>query len=133
MFSTFSHSAACRSHVVAIRNLLNKDAIVSSYVFFFFFQAEDGIRDTSVTGVQTLLFRSLGGNGGNGGAAQGGGLAINIGNLTLTGSAVTGNIATAGSGGTGGRGIILADDGMGGRSEERRVGKERGGRWEGGR
>src|SRR5437762_4372166 len=23
------------------------------YVFFFFFQAEDGIRDTSVTGVQT--------------------------------------------------------------------------------
>src|SRR5215210_6443253 len=26
---------------------------MSSYVFFFFFQAEDGIRDTSVTGVQT--------------------------------------------------------------------------------
>ena len=24
----------------------------------FFFQAEDGIRDTSVTGVQTVLFRS---------------------------------------------------------------------------
>src|SRR2546427_355441 len=26
--------------------------------FFFFFQAEDGIRDLTVTGVQTLLFRS---------------------------------------------------------------------------
>src|SRR5437016_9495964 len=28
------------------------------YQFFFFFQAEDGIRDWSVTGVQTCLFRS---------------------------------------------------------------------------
>src|SRR5256884_6437175 len=27
-------------------------------MFFFFFQAEDGIRDVAVTGVQTLLFRS---------------------------------------------------------------------------
>src|SRR5260370_26730153 len=27
--------------------------------FFFFFQAEDGIRDSSVTGVQTWLFRSF--------------------------------------------------------------------------
>src|SRR5437762_7901720 len=26
---------------------------------FFFFQAEDGIRDTSVTGVQSVLFRSV--------------------------------------------------------------------------
>src|SRR5207237_5274036 len=26
---------------------------------YFFFQAEDGIRDSSVTGVQTVLFRSL--------------------------------------------------------------------------
>jgi len=25
---------------------------------FFFFQAEDGIRDIGVTGVQTVLFRS---------------------------------------------------------------------------
>src|SRR2546430_1950351 len=28
-------------------------------MLFFFFQAEDGIRDLTVTGVQTLLFRSL--------------------------------------------------------------------------
>src|SRR5438046_7283015 len=27
--------------------------LVSSFLFFFFFQAEDGIRDWSVTGVQT--------------------------------------------------------------------------------
>src|SRR2546427_5464503 len=27
--------------------------------FLFFFQAEDGIRDLTVTGVQTLLFRSI--------------------------------------------------------------------------
>src|SRR5688572_32768068 len=27
--------------------------------FFFFFQAEDGIRDLTVTGVQTVLFRSI--------------------------------------------------------------------------
>src|SRR5688572_22141948 len=35
--------------------------IVSSYIilFFFFFQAEDGIRDLTVTGVQRVLFRSL--------------------------------------------------------------------------
>src|SRR5688572_31346079 len=28
------------------------------FSFFFFFQAEDGIRDLTVTGVQTVLFRS---------------------------------------------------------------------------
>src|SRR2546427_6492483 len=28
-------------------------------MFFFFFQAEDGIRDLTVTGVQTVLFRSV--------------------------------------------------------------------------
>jgi len=27
--------------------------------FFFFFQAEDGIRDIGVTGVRRVLFRSL--------------------------------------------------------------------------
>src|SRR2546427_2800028 len=29
-----------------------------SYLFFFFFQAEDGIRDLTVTGVRRVLFRS---------------------------------------------------------------------------
>src|SRR5437879_13040005 len=32
------------------------------YVFFFFFQAEDGIRDTSVTGVQTCALPILAGD-----------------------------------------------------------------------
>ena len=27
--------------------------------FYFFFQAEDGIRDRDVTGVQSVLFRSI--------------------------------------------------------------------------
>src|SRR5256885_1139958 len=34
------------------------------YVSFFFFQAEDGIRDYKVTGVQTCLFRSRAHRGG---------------------------------------------------------------------
>src|SRR5216684_720577 len=34
----------------------NKNSL--SILFFFFFQAEDGIRDVAVTGIQTWLFRS---------------------------------------------------------------------------
>src|SRR5258707_9752361 len=30
----------------------------STHIFFFFFQAEDGIRDIGVTGVRRVLFRS---------------------------------------------------------------------------
>src|SRR2546421_7006870 len=33
--------------------------VMSSLCFFFFFQAEDGIRDLIVTGVQRVLFRSI--------------------------------------------------------------------------
>src|SRR5437660_5110744 len=33
-------------------------ADLKSLIFFFFFQAEDGIRDGHVTGVQRVLFRS---------------------------------------------------------------------------
>src|SRR5690606_39533210 len=33
--------------------------VLISWLSFFFFQAEDGIRDFHVTGVQTLLFRSV--------------------------------------------------------------------------
>src|SRR5436189_940217 len=33
---------------------------VSCFLFFFFFQAEDGIRDTSVTGVQTCALPIFG-------------------------------------------------------------------------
>src|SRR2546427_10385237 len=37
--------------------------VMSSFFFFFFFQAEDGIRDLTVTGVQTCalpIYRALG-------------------------------------------------------------------------
>src|SRR5207237_2617482 len=40
-----------------VLSLLNNCAIV----MYFFFQAEDGIRDSSVTGVQTCAFRSRAG------------------------------------------------------------------------
>src|SRR5256884_5789484 len=33
--------------------------VVKAVCFFFFFQAEDGIRDVAVTGVQSVLFRSF--------------------------------------------------------------------------
>src|SRR2546427_3650209 len=45
--------------------------IVRDYFFFFFFQAEDGIRDLTVTGVQTcalpICARDCGARGGGGG------------------------------------------------------------------
>src|SRR2546430_5290101 len=48
--------------------------LILSFFFFFFFQAEDGIRDLTVTGVQTcalpILFRALGGLPGVGGVAD---------------------------------------------------------------
>src|SRR5438445_7810637 len=45
------------SAVILARSLL---ALICSFLlsFFFFFQAEDGIRDIGVTGVQTCAFRS---------------------------------------------------------------------------
>src|SRR5689334_23586116 len=33
--------------------------LIVMFFLFFFFQAEDGIRDGTVTGVQTVLFRSV--------------------------------------------------------------------------
>src|SRR6266567_6609661 len=41
------------------------------FVFFFFFQAEDGIRDLTVTGVRRVLFRSARAQGGEVCAAAG--------------------------------------------------------------
>src|SRR5437762_9900439 len=51
-------------HCYLFRSLsyLLSEGIIVFYSFFFFFQAEDGIRDTSVTGVQTCalpIFRSV--------------------------------------------------------------------------
>src|SRR5437879_12679315 len=74
-------------------------------VFFFFFQAEDGIRDTSVTGVQTCA------------------LPICHARLRRRRDGVDGHAVAAQ--------FARGDDGEGGdaRSEERRVGKECRSRW----
>src|SRR5258707_11434297 len=79
--------------------------------FFFFFQAEDGIRDIGVTGVQTCALPiSLHGTG------VGGKGALRCVNATFNPSDWAGNIA-------------LATTSSVGRSEERRVGKECRSRW----
>src|SRR5438270_7832231 len=43
------------------------------FFFFFFFQAEDGIRDLTVTGVQTCALPICSGSGSSGGSGSGGG------------------------------------------------------------
>src|SRR5260370_18920480 len=90
-------------------------------VFFFFFQAEDGIRDSSVTGVQTCalpISLSFGAGSGRIGdaeaAADGFGAAWRDGQQFAHG----GSDQRARTRGTRGR-----------RSEERRVGKEGRSRW----
>src|SRR5437879_11840834 len=78
-----------------------------SLIFIFFFQAEDGIRDTSVTGVQTCA------------------LPISITSAMLRlllwtcGNGCPGSIASGVR-----TGAMLARNNLSTRSEERRVGKE---------
>src|SRR5207248_7140642 len=80
---------------------------------FFFFQAEDGIRDRTVTGVQTCALPISNVNCG-----QYGNVANND------------NCATIASGGfLEATGSTLRSNGTSGRSEERRVGKECRCRW----
>ena len=43
---------------LALVRLLDSCAVVLVFFSFFFFQAEDGIRDYKVTGVRRVLFRS---------------------------------------------------------------------------
>src|SRR5205085_5542586 len=98
------------------------------YVFSFFFQAEDGIRDLTVTGVRRVLFRSEGGavltrdtaltvtgttvarnssstsNGGSFG--EGGALEVGDGSLAVVNSTITNNSAS-GAAGSGGGGIVV--------------------------
>src|SRR5258706_10742142 len=95
-----------------------------SSLFFFFFQAEDGIRDWSVTGVQTCALPISGKRRIIGRVVE---LAREVGADELSRSVVR-DLA---------RDAVLADvrgeDGVGGagdhRSEERRVGKECRSRW----
>src|SRR2546427_8238639 len=91
---------------------------VSYIFFFFFFQAEDGIRDLTVTGVQTCalpIFRAL---------AQKSTWAAQHENIFVLGPTGVGKSFVA---------CALAQkacrDGYSARSEERRVGKECRSRW----
>src|SRR3712207_9201636 len=81
------------------------------YVIFFFFQAEDGIRDIGVTGVQTCALPDLGWDNRRGWARVGGG--------TDSGAGVDAR----------GRQRPQPRVPAGVRSEERRVGKECRSRW----
>src|SRR5260370_10891399 len=91
---------------------------------FFFFQAEDGIRDSSVTGVQTCALpishpeirRCAEPGGDRGGVFRG----VRPGDGTSTGNAVPGAIL---------RDAALRTAPQDERSEERRVGKECRSRW----
>src|SRR2546430_7514451 len=97
---------------------------VHSMLLFFFFQAEDGIRDLTVTGVQTCALPICRGRA-----------------LALAGDHVIGEIANGQCcstriGCSNGRcaaerivGISAVRDAVGLRSEERRVGKECRSRW----
>src|SRR5438128_9465670 len=79
--------------------------------FFFFFQAEDGIRDATVTGVQTCALPILVIDTGGAFTSQG-----NIGAGTYTTATTQNNSEVNASG-------------LSARSEERRVGKECRSRW----
>src|SRR5438270_8913246 len=94
-----------------MRNIYFIDLLTLNYYFFFFFQAEDGIRDLTVTGVQTC--------------------ALPISNICAEANILAGNreaFLFQCRFGTGNRGkrdappLLL-------RSEERRVGKECRSRW----
>src|SRR5687768_18406800 len=86
--------------------------------FFFFFQAEDGIRDVAVTGVQTCALPICTPSRGTRGIAT---IITSRGRTTPTSSAMTGTaMATA---------TVVSSWRCSTRSEERRVGKECRSRW----
>src|SRR5690348_17479098 len=103
------------------------------FVFFFFFQAEDGIRDGRVTGVQTCALpiwsRASGSSaatatfvGAAGVTAAGADPFVGAGGVVAAGGAVTALGAAVVEAASG---SLPATAGVAGRSEERRVGKER--------
>src|SRR5439155_10659088 len=91
--------------------LVVEDLGVSFYVLvFFFFQAEDGIRDGHVTGVQTCALPILG-------------PCVKDCTRATSGSATTRSEISEASC------VVFSRDVPSGRSEERRVGKECRSRW----
>src|SRR3989475_9625288 len=94
-----------------MRSLLASVAFAVWFLFFFFFQAEDGIRDLTVTGVQTCALPIL----------------LVVGEAIETGRGLFRHRRRAHRAGAGGPARQI---GMGAeRSEERRVGKECRSRW----
>src|SRR5699024_11237348 len=96
-------------------------------LFDFFFQAEDGIRDRNVTGVQTCALPVYGGAIYSSGTSDTGAV-----DLRVTNAMFRNNIANDGKGGaiyTINNDVYLSDvifdNNQAYRSEERRVGKER--------
>src|SRR2546430_8386318 len=94
------------------------------FCFFFFFQAEDGIRDLTVTGVQTCALP----------ISIGGGPEVGPGRSTDRADQLRGGGTAAGGTRTGTQarlhqGVVHSSPGRRSRSEERRVGKECRSRW----
>src|SRR5256885_2866072 len=94
----------------------------SSISFFFFFQAEDGIRDYKVTGVQTCALPIC--------ATDGCSVSSRVQWTATSGTVYYVRVATkAAFTGNSAKFILHLDDPMHTRSEERRVGKECRSRW----
>src|SRR5689334_24614004 len=99
--------------------------LVAFFLFFFFFQAEDGIRDGTVTGVQTCalpILQSIGANA----LIQRGGLGLRL-DAQLIGQDAAAELVLFE-----GRAALATGPQPAhqlGRSEERRVGKECRSRW----
>src|SRR2546422_1473865 len=91
---------------------------------FFFFQAEDGIRDVAVTGVQTCALPIWTMDGLSGTGVGGARNRMKIANLTTSLGTSMGFVASK-------CGVLsgVALNRQAGRSEERRVGKECRSRW----
>src|SRR2546430_7297608 len=91
--------------------------------FFFFFQAEDGIRDLTVTGVQTCalpIFTAT---------RDGATWRLDGEKPSVPAGHVADQVLVPASTGDGELGVFLVDAAGPGRSEERRVGKECRSRW----
>src|SRR5256886_5230246 len=95
----------------------------TSVFFFFFFQAEDGIRDLTVTGVQTCALPILlsGGSAGN--------TAYSPNPITIPPAAPPTGVINPGAPGYLGSSVPSGNGNYTQRSEERRVGKECRSRW----
>src|SRR4051794_41308154 len=105
--------------------LINRSSLVLVLRFFFFFQAEDGIRDGRVTGVQTCALPISTGDGDLAGTVTCTG--VDGGTNDLDSTLFVGQYRLSGL--TTCSGLSNAENAPIQRSEERRVGKECRSRW----